>query len=87
MVILMLPTYKNLLDLGWLNGFLYSWVLKWQLSANRFLNHWVLTRAFLQYRFLANRMLCVSEKVDIPFPLCMTQVFIRSFKTLFTRLV
>ena len=31
------PTYKNLLDLVWLNRFLYCWVLKSKISARRFL--------------------------------------------------
>ena len=30
--------YMNLLDLPWLNRFLYVWVLKWQISVIRFLH-------------------------------------------------
>ena len=33
-------TYKNLLDLAWLNRFLYFWVLKCQIYVSRFLNHY-----------------------------------------------
>lgn len=32
------PKYKNLLDFVWLNRFLYFTVLKWQMSAKRFLS-------------------------------------------------
>ena len=30
---------KLFIDLAWRNGFLYYWVLKWQISARKFLIH------------------------------------------------
>ena len=37
-IIKLSSTYKNLLDLAWLDRFLYFGVLKWQISAGRVLN-------------------------------------------------
>ena len=54
------PTHMNQLDLTWLNRFLYFWV-KWNFSASRFLNYYVLTRGFLLYIFFYSRVLLSGE--------------------------
>ena len=86
------PTYKNLHDLAWLSRFLYFWVLKWQLSARRFLIHiFVLTSVYCilwvvwctSFRVPSLKQMKESSSGKTPFKFITSDLYELFMKTVF----